>query len=95
MSLLTWWSLDAVRGVAPEAGAAAAALAGQKNAQMLDMWQRVRNICENYSPYNPASSLPPGVNGGTNLTNARCTGWGFYAWGALNGVIALLEAQRA
>lgn len=95
MSLLTWWSLDAVRGVAPEAGAAAAALAGQKNAQMLDMWQRVRNICENYSPYSPSSSLPPGVNSGTNLTNARCTGWGFYAWGALNGLLAILEAQRA
>ena len=75
MSVLTYWSLDAVRGVAPAAGAAAAALAAQKNAQMLDIWGRVRNICENYSPYAPTSSLPPGVNNGNNLTNTRCTGW--------------------
>lgn len=95
MSLLTWWSFDAVRGVSPVAAAAAGALAAQKNAQMLDIWNRVRNQCENYSPYAPDSLLPPGVNNGVNASNTRCTGWGMYAWGALNGLIAILEAQRA
>ena len=94
MSLLTYWSLDAVRGVSAPAGAAAAALAIQKNAQFMDIWQRARNVCENYSPYSPTSLLPPGVNNGANLTNTRCTGWGLYAWGALNGLLSILEVQR-
>ena len=50
-------------------------------------------MCENYSPYATNSSLPPGVNNGLNTSNALCTGCGFYAWGALNGLLPILEAQ--
>jgi hypothetical protein len=50
---------------------------------------------ENYSPFPAWSSLSPGNNGGWNKSNAECTGWEFYTWGALNGVPALLEAQAA
>jgi hypothetical protein len=44
-----------------------------------------------------AAGSPPvlWVSNGANASNAHCTGWGFYAWGALNGLIAILEAQHA
>ena len=92
MSMLTYWALDAVRTISP--AAAAATLAAQKSAQMTDMWMRQRHICENYSPFSPENARPPGVNNGVNTTNGECTGWQWYAWGALNGVLALLEAAR-
>ena len=66
------------------------ALAAQKKAQMMWHWREHRHICENYSPYDPASTVAPG----DGQVNSECTGWQFYVWGALNGMPALLEMQR-
>jgi hypothetical protein len=68
--------------------AAKAALAKQKSDMMMSMWRQKRHICENYSPYSPASEVRPGKH----QRNDECTGWQFYHWGALNGLLVLLEA---
>jgi len=92
MSLLTWWSLDAYRNE-PSVLAARTALAAQKTAMFSDMWQRNRHVCENYSPYAPFSHLSPGSQNGFNKTNLECSGWEFYTWGALNGLLSILERE--
>lgn len=94
MALLTYAALREAAYV-PQAAQAAADLAAQKNLQLLDMWQRNRHLCENYSPFPPWSQLPPGSSGGLNKSNGECTGWEMYTWAALNGVPAILEAQAA
>lgn len=86
MTLLTWWGLDAY----PAAHHARSTLAQQKTAMMMSLWRRRRHICENYSPYAPDESLPPG-NG---KSNTECTGWQFHSWGALHGLVSLLEAEK-
>ena len=93
MNLLVWWSLSESRGEDAEVDAARRALAAQKGAQVVDMWQRNRHVCENYSPYAPNSSLSPGTGSdGRPKSNGECTGWEFYTWGALGAVLQLLEA---
>ena len=78
MTILTYWSLaeyaksagsssTGIQGVVLEA---MAALAKQKEAQMMYHWRLHRHICENYSPYSPDSTLPPG----NNQINTECTG---------------------
>ena len=60
----------------------------------MDMWGRNRHVCENYSPFAPNSTLSPGTGwDGLPKSNGECTGWEFYTWGALNGVVALLEEK--
>ena len=76
---LTYWSLqqhDHVSAVAT----ARKALAKQMDALLLSQWNANRHICENYSP-----SL------GAPLSFGDCTGTHFYHWGALTGVIGLME----
>lgn len=94
MAMLTYWSLDSDSALRsePVVSAARAALAVQKKAQFLDMWDRNRHVCENASPYPSNSSLAPGTNPPFNKSNAECTGWAFYTWGALNGLLSILEA---
>lgn len=92
MSLLVWWSLDVYRDD-PIVRSARASLAAQKTAMFVDMWQRNRHVCENYSPFNPASHLSPGSQNGFNKSNLECTGWEFYHWGALNGLLSILERE--
>ena len=53
------------------------ALCSQMEALMLSQWEKNRHICENYSPFRNAT---------------ECTGTRFYHWGALNGLIGLIEA---
>ena len=56
-------------------------MAKQKTDMMMNMWQRNRHICENYSPR----------LGGEQ---ADCPSMKFYHWGALTGFISLLEDER-
>ncbi len=74
MTMLTYWALRGAAHV-PGVAQAAADLAAQKNGQLLDMWDRNRHVCENYSPYPAWSTLPPGNNGGRNKSSGECTGW--------------------
>eukprot|EP00927_Polykrikos_kofoidii_P024616 TRINITY_DN22354_c0_g1_i1.p1 TRINITY_DN22354_c0_g1~~TRINITY_DN22354_c0_g1_i1.p1 ORF type:complete len:896 (-),score=88.86 TRINITY_DN22354_c0_g1_i1:93-2780(-) len=92
MTLLTFWSLQ-LSGFAqtePAVERALSALSQQKAAMMISMWRRNRHICENYSPYAPDSIIPPGLPG---KKNSECTGWAFHHWGALNGLIRLLQPR--
>ena len=92
MAMLTWWALDEYSTDEPIVKDARAALAAQKAAQFQRQWDYNRNVCENASPYRPNSTIPPGINWiGVNKSNAECTGWGFYTWGNLNGLLAILE----
>ena len=94
-SLLTWWSLNEYRGESQLLDGAREALAAQKGAQVLDMWVRNRHVCENYSPLAPGSGVAPGTVDGLPKSNMECTGWEFYHWGALGGLLQILEAQGA
>jgi hypothetical protein len=51
-------------------------LCSQMEALMMSQWKRNRHICENYSPYKNAT---------------ECRGTLFYHWGALNGMIGMIE----
>ena len=50
------------------------------NCSMLSQWRGHRHICENYSPHKTADD-----HGGD------CSGTKFYHWGALTGMITLIE----
>ena len=76
---LTYWSLQQY-GHAPLVVAARKALAKQMDALLLSQWQTNRHICENYSP-----------SKGAPLSRGDCTGTHFYHWGALTGVVGLME----
>ena len=76
MAQLVHWSLEAYDHV-PKVREARLALSKQMSAMMMDQWERGRRICENFSPR-------------ANAT--ECTGTGFYTWGALSGLIRLVDA---
>jgi hypothetical protein len=76
MSMLTYWSLRAYDHV-PLVRTARKALCSQMAQMMLNMWRRHRHICENFNPHRNATD---------------CSGTKFYHWGALAGMISMLEA---
>ena len=76
MAMLTYWSLRAYDHV-PLVRAARKALCSQMAQMMLNMWRRHRHICENFNPHRNATD---------------CSGTKFYHWGALAGMISMLEA---
>ena len=53
------------------------ALCQQMKDLMLDVWKSHRHVCENYYP--------------NNNNNNDCSGTKFYHWGALNGLITMME----
>jgi hypothetical protein len=52
------------------------ALCKQMEALMMSQWTVNRRICENYHPFQNASG---------------CSGTPYYHWGALNGLIGMVE----
>ena len=56
------------------------ALCSQTTALMLSQWRAHRHICENYSPHKTADDH-----------HGDCSGTKFYHWGALTGMITLVE----
>jgi hypothetical protein len=79
MAQLTFWSLQEYDHV-PEVRSGRKALCKQMTALMLSQWQGHRHICENFSPHKTADD-----HGGD------CSGTKFYHWGALTGMITLVE----
>jgi hypothetical protein len=79
MAQLVYWSLQAYDHV-PEVRAGRQALCKQMTALMLSQWRLHRHICENFSPHKTADD-----HGGD------CSGTKFYHWGALAGMITLVE----
>lgn len=51
-------------------------LCAQMQALLMSQWETNRHICENYSPFKNAT---------------ECSGTLFYHWGALNGMIGIIE----
>lgn len=51
-------------------------LCSQMEALMMSQWEENRHICENYSPFKNAT---------------ECSGTLFYHWGALNGIIGMID----
>ena len=51
-------------------------LCAQMEALMMSQWKKNRHICENYSPFKNAT---------------ECAGTLFYHWGALNGMVSMIE----
>ena len=56
------------------------ALCRQMTSLLLSQWRQHRHICENFSPHKTADD-----HGGD------CSGTKFYHWGALTGMITLVE----
>jgi len=75
MAQLTYWSLQYYDHI-PAVRAGRKALCKQLTALMLSQWRSNRHICENFSPHKNASD---------------CSGTKFYHWGALTGLITLIE----
>lgn len=79
MAMLTYWSLEEYVHL-PSVKAAKAALCKQMTAMMLNQWHMNRHICENFCPHR------------TLQCGSDCTGDHFYHWGALTGLISLMDA---
>lgn len=79
MAQLTYWSLREYDHV-PIVRRARKALCKQMTALMLSQWRTNRHICENYNPHQTADT-----------SGGDCTGTKFYHWGALTGLISLIE----
>lgn len=79
MAMLTYWSLQNY-GHVPEVRQGRTALCKQMRALMTSHWGQHRHVCENYNPHKTADT-----------SNGDCSGTPFYHWGALTGLIGLLE----
>ena len=75
MAQLTYWSLQQYDHL-ESVRAARKALCVQMTAMFLNMWNKHGHVCENFSPFEDADD---------------CTGDKFYHWGALAGMISLIE----
>jgi len=81
MAQLTYWSLQEYDHI-PLVRSGRKALCKQMTAMMLNQWRAHRHICENFSP-NRNSESPK--------SHGDCSGTKFYHWGALNGMITMIE----
>jgi len=79
MAQLTYWSLQYYDHL-PAVRGARKALCKQMTALLLSQWHAHRHICENYSPHKTADDH-----------QGDCSGTKFYHWGALTGMITLVE----
>ncbi len=79
MAQLTYWALREYDHV-PDVRAGRKALCKQMTALMLSQWRAHRHICENYNPHRTADT-----------SQGDCTGTAFYHWGALTGLITVIE----
>ena len=78
MTQLVYWSLLEYDHV-PVVRQARQGLAVQMTELMLSQWRKHGHICENFSPKRVA---------------ADCTGTKMYHWGALGGLISIMEAGK-
>ena len=76
---LTHWSLQQYDHV-PSVRRGRKALCRQMSAMMVNQWRLRHHICENYNPHRTADT-----------SGGDCSGTKFYHWGALTGLIDLVE----
>ena len=79
MAQLTHWNLQNYNHV-PEVRAGRKAMCKQLEQLMLSQWREHRHICENYNPHKTADT-----------SGGDCSGTKFYHWGALTGLIGMVE----
>ena len=87
MAQLTYWSLQKYDHV-PAVRAARKALSGQMSEMFVNQWRLHGHVCENYLPHKNGTE----VDG--KVWPNECTGTTFYHWGALNGLIELMEKGK-
>jgi hypothetical protein len=78
MAMITYWGLENYKHL-PVVASAKKQLASQMTEMFLNMWHLKGRVCENYSPHRNATD---------------CTGDPFYHWGALNGLLSILESEE-
>ena len=77
MAQIVYWSLENEQySCLPSVAKARKSLSRQMAAMFMNMWRKHGNVCENFSPHKEVDN---------------CTGDKFYHWGALGGLIILLE----
>lgn len=81
MAQLTYWSLQQYDHVPVVRSGPEGSLQADDGADA-SQWNEHRHICENYSPHKDASSPK---------SKGDCSGTKFYHWGALTGMISLIE----
>lgn len=79
MAQLTYWGMESYDHV-PEVRQARKSMCTQMKQLMMSQWTQHRHICENYNPHK-----------GADTTGGDCSGTRFYHWGALTGLIGLME----
>ena len=84
MAQLTYWALQQYDHV-PAVRQGRRALATQMKGMLTNQWRRHHHICENFSPHSPALRAKNGEGD-------DCTGDHFYHWGALAGLLSIIEA---
>jgi glycogen debranching enzyme len=84
MAQLVHWSLQEFDHV-PSVHAARQVMARQMGDMFVDMWRLHGHVCENYLPHKNGTM----VDG--KVWPNECTGTTFYHWGALTGLIQLVE----
>ena len=84
MAQLTYWSLQQYDHV-PAVRSARKAMCKQMTAMMLNQWRLHAHICENFNPHKNGTEVAGKV------WPDDCTGCKFYHWGALAGMISLIE----
>jgi hypothetical protein len=103
MAQLTYWAFEAYAHV-PEVAAAKAALAHQFQATFLEQWRLNRHVCENFSPKKGATECTGDKVRGSRDADLCVLGAAhsappppasllpqFYSWGALGGLLSILE----
>ena len=80
-SALTYWSLQYYDHV-PDVRKGRKALVAQHRELMLAQWRKWHHICENYNPHKTADT-----------SGGDCSGTKFYHWGALTGLIGIVERE--
>jgi len=84
MAQLTFWSLQEYDHV-PSVRAARKAMCTQMTDMFLNQWRLHAHVCENFNPHKNGTM----VDG--KVWPDDCTGTKFYHWGALAGMISLIE----
>ena len=87
MAQLTYWSLLQYDHVA-SVRSARKALCRQMTGMFVNMWRLHGHVCENYLPHKNGTM----VDG--KVWPNECTGTTFYHWGALSGLITLMEEGK-
>ena len=76
LNMLVFWSLESYADTVPVVALAKSTMAEQLSSMMMQQWRQHSHVCENNSPHRASTA---------------CTGDNFYTWGALNGLLKIMD----